>query len=227
MNIVRPPLIELRQYVLAPGRRERMVELFDTHFAEAQDALGLPILGQFRPVGNPDGLVWIRGFPDMASRPDLLGRFYGGDVWSEWGPEAIGYVVGFNNVQLLRVAAPEAGVTVDLDARPALGNTAARGVVVATSYRLAQAPEEMLLQLCNEAARADGGRLLGFYVSDATPNNFPTLPIREREHLFTWFAAYNEYKAIPTPDVAVALSRHFVAPPERLILEPTSRSLLP
>ena len=39
------------------------------------------IIGQFRDLDNPDRFVWLRGFPDMATRAQVLQAFYGGPVW--------------------------------------------------------------------------------------------------------------------------------------------------
>jgi hypothetical protein len=227
MRRVRPPLIELRQYVIAPGRRDRMIELFDTYFAAAQDALGLPILGQFRAVGDADRLVWLRGFDDMATRPERLGAFYGGPVWTEFGPEAIGYVAGYDNVQLLREAAPGQGIEADLDARPPLDAASPAGVVVATTYRLRHSPTDDVVRLCGAILAAQPGlRRLGLYVSEPSANNFPALPIREGEHLLTWLATPLDPEADPPWPDESSLAPLLDGPPERLVLEPTARSVL-
>ena len=59
------PVIELRQYTLKPGQRDVLIDLFDRHFVESQEAAGMTIVGQFRDRRRPDRFVWIRGFPDM------------------------------------------------------------------------------------------------------------------------------------------------------------------
>src|SRR4051812_35757026 len=63
-------VIELRQYTLHPGKRDVLVELFDREFIEPQEALGMRVIGQFRDLDHPDRFVWLRGFKDMASRPN-------------------------------------------------------------------------------------------------------------------------------------------------------------
>jgi hypothetical protein len=227
MPEVKPPIIEFRQYVITPGHRGRMVELFDTHFAETQDALGLPILGHFRAADDHDRLVWLRGFPDMASRPDRLGAFYGGPVWAEFGPEAIALVAGYDNVQLLHEATPGSGIAAEPHLRPPPGAALGTGAVVATTYRLANpANAAFIAQVQALLHSLPAGALLGSYVGDPTPNNFPALPIREGEHLYTWFA---RCAAAETDRIALDETgfRHlFAAPPERLVLLPAARSIL-
>jgi len=77
-----PPLVELRQYTLRPGRRDELIELFAREFSSAHEVAGASVLGYFRDLDDPDRFVWLRGFADDASRPDALGRFYGGDLWA-------------------------------------------------------------------------------------------------------------------------------------------------
>src|SRR5687767_8691250 len=74
-------VIELRQYTLHPGRRDRLIELFEREFIEPQEVLGMRVLGTFRDIDDPDRFVWLRGFDGMASRGEALPAFYGGPVW--------------------------------------------------------------------------------------------------------------------------------------------------
>ena len=79
-------VLELRQYTLHPGARDTLVDLFDAHFVESQEALGMRVFGQFRDTGNADRFVWIRGFEDMESRRKALDAFYTGPVWVQHLP---------------------------------------------------------------------------------------------------------------------------------------------
>ncbi|TGV64810.1 NIPSNAP family protein, partial [Mesorhizobium sp. M00.F.Ca.ET.158.01.1.1] len=67
------PIVELRQYSLKPGRRETLIEIFDTEFIESQEDAGMTIIGQFRDLDRPDMFVWMRGFDSMDARKDALG----------------------------------------------------------------------------------------------------------------------------------------------------------
>jgi hypothetical protein len=78
-----------------------------------------------------------------------------------------------------------------------------------------------------------GSAILALFVTEATPNNFPTLPVRENENVFAWFAGF--------PDATTELRRGsdgsslqlagadlpgLTRPPQTLRLTPTARSLL-
>ncbi|MGH7566210.1 MAG: NIPSNAP family protein, partial [Gemmatimonadota bacterium] len=71
------PVVELRQYTLRPGQRETLIEVFDRHLVEPQEALGMTVIGQFRDGQRPDRFVWLRGFADMESRHRALEALYG------------------------------------------------------------------------------------------------------------------------------------------------------
>jgi hypothetical protein len=68
-------VLELRQYTLKPGERDVLIALFDRHFIESQEAVGMTIVGQFRDRRRSDRFVWIRGFSDMQNRHAALEQF--------------------------------------------------------------------------------------------------------------------------------------------------------
>src|ERR1051325_11593894 len=71
-------ILELSQYTLHPGKRDTLIDLFDRAFVDPQEDAGMPVLGQFRDLDDPDRFVWLRGFPDHASRAARLDAFYSG-----------------------------------------------------------------------------------------------------------------------------------------------------
>jgi hypothetical protein len=76
-------IVELRDYTLDPGQRDRLIDVFDREFVESLEALGMAVLGQFRDLDRSGHFVWLRGFRDMPSRAAGLANFYGGPVWMQ------------------------------------------------------------------------------------------------------------------------------------------------
>jgi hypothetical protein len=97
-----PPVVELRQYTLRPGRRDELVELFEAELLEPQEQAGMQVLGTFRDLDRPDRFVWLRGFPDMAARARSLAAFYGGPVWARHRDAANATMLDSDDVLLLR-----------------------------------------------------------------------------------------------------------------------------
>src|SRR5436305_1993565 len=134
MNDQGCPIIELRQYTLRRGQRDVLISLFDREFVETQEAVGMAILGQFRDLDNLDRFVWLRGFRDMPSRAEALGRFYGGPVWKAHGKQANATMVDSDNVLLLRPTTAHSGFPAA--ARPPVGSTTPpSSLILATLYQ--------------------------------------------------------------------------------------------
>ncbi len=94
-------VVELRQYLLKPGRTDDLIEVFDRELVETQEACGMRVIGQFRDLDRPDWFVWLRGFADMESRKQALTDFYDGPVWKEHGPAAVDTMIDSDDVLLL------------------------------------------------------------------------------------------------------------------------------
>jgi hypothetical protein len=75
------PILELRNYLLAPGRSRDFMRYFEEQFLDSQRDQGIEPLGQFELVGEPDRFVWIRAFEDRPARLRGLTAFYGGPFW--------------------------------------------------------------------------------------------------------------------------------------------------
>src|SRR5215471_6117347 len=95
-------VVELRQYTLHDGARERLVRLFENEFIESQQALGIRVIGPFHDLEDPNRFVWLRGFPDMNERRRMLSAFYEGSIWLAHRDAANGTMIDSDNVLLLR-----------------------------------------------------------------------------------------------------------------------------
>jgi hypothetical protein len=223
------PVIELRQYTVKPGQRDVLIDLFDRHFVESQEALGMTLVGQFRDRRRPDRFVWIRGFPDMASRHQALERFYGGPVWAAHRSAANATMVDVSDVLLLRPVRSDSAFSLELD--PIVSETQSRAApraVLAGVYTLAKPADDSLVsQFEREVAprlRTRGVTVRGVFVTLNEPNTFNRLPVRDGEHVLVWVGTMN--KPSENPDAIAADSILAGHVPSILDLEPSSRSLL-
>jgi NIPSNAP len=234
-------VVELRQYTLRPGRRDVLIELFDTAFVESQEAVGMAVLGQFRDLDDPDRFVWLRGFPGMDARADSLAEFYGGPVWREHAKAANATMIDVDNVLLLRPYPQGSAIVHDPDGRPATGSSAGPPrLVVATIYPLgdddAGSFPGFFAREVEPLLAGAGIAVSSCFVTARSPNNFPALPVRENEYVFAWLARYPDpetharlthaLESTPawTTTVAPMLDESLANPPEILRLTPTARS---
>jgi hypothetical protein len=219
-------VIELRNYVLLPGSRERFIDFFETNFMESQNALGAYILGEFRLKGEPDHFFWIRGFKDMAARSRFLPAFYHGPVWKEHRKVANGMLVNNDNVHLLRPLKPFNS-----------SELAHKGIVV-VDYYIANHKLDKLISLFTDSlmplqhkAGIDHSTL---WVSELSENDFPALPVFQDKNLLVSITLYkneHEYRsrmrrlqAMILPGLRADL-QDAITTRQTLIIYPSAKSL--
>jgi hypothetical protein len=229
-------VVELRQYKIVEGKRDAFVALFEREFVESQEAVGARLIGQFRDLGDLNRFVWIRGFPDMASRGTSLTDFYTGATWQARRSEANAMIDDNDNVLLLRPAGPGSGFAGPAEPRPPVGAPESKSLVVATIYYLWKDPAEGFSAFFETELRpklkAAGLPVLAAYVREPSPNTFPRLPVREGEKVLVWFtrvgsaAVYEQALGRLDEDARRRLDAAIERPPQVLNLAPTARSQL-
>lgn len=232
-------VVELRQYKIFAGKRDQMISVFDGKLIEGQEDVGMRLLGQFRDLGDPNRFTWMREFSNMEARGKALTDFYTGPVWKAHRGEANPLLEDNDNVLLLRPITPKHTIKVPPASERAElgGKITTNSVIVATIYYLWKDPAEGFTQffttkLAPELTAA-GLPVLGGYVTETTPNNFPALPVRQHEKVFVWFTRTQDaasYDRLQTKLDGTETGRELKDYQERaaqvLRLAPTSRSLL-
>jgi hypothetical protein len=229
-------VVELRQYTLKPGQRDTLIEIFDRELVESQEATGMRILGQFRDLDRPDHFVWLRSFPDLATRHAALTAFYGGPVWNEHGRAAAATMLDSDDVLLLR---PTAAPGIPPADTPRPGGPAR--MIAVTVFPLPTADDRPLRAVLDETdplLPSAGREYLAEFVTEPAANTYPALPVREGEHVvvrvhaFDSAEAHRAYQATLradprwTGDIATRLHALHTAGIQRLRLAPTARSQL-
>jgi hypothetical protein len=73
----------MRTYRIKPGRRAEFLEVFTSRSIPAHREIGMPIVGPFVSVEDPDVFFFMRIFPDPAARDAMKSAFYDGPLWKE------------------------------------------------------------------------------------------------------------------------------------------------
>jgi len=243
MTSVRYRIVELRQYTLHPGRRDDLIGLFERELIEPQERAGMAVVGQFRDLDDPDRFVWLRGFPDMESRAEALGRFYHGPVWKEHRAEANATMIDSDNVLLLRPAGMRSGFPAPGLSRPPAGHSARPPSLVTATLCYRDRPFDpaftaFYLSQVAPVMSQTGAAPLACLQTEHAENTFPALPVRTGENVFVWFSRFADSAGLGAHRDALARCRHWhteVRPellavltgePQQLTLAPTPRSLL-
>ncbi|MER8439695.1 NIPSNAP family protein [Mesorhizobium sp. M1312] len=242
------PVVELRQYTLKPGRRDTLIDIFDGHLIEGQEAADMTIIGQFRDLDRPDIFVWMRGFDGMVARKDALAAFYGGPVWAAYRDAANATMISSDDVLLLKPAWPGAGFDLSNSQRAALPghekpsryNRLSDIVVIKIHHLRPGAEADFVNRFETDAIpvlAALGARPLAAFVTEHAENSFPRLPVRSGENVFISLTAFDSADAHARHEAALARSPEWQAfereaqsrlarSTETLRLSPTLQSLL-
>jgi hypothetical protein len=233
-----PPdtVLELRQYTLHGGKRDTLIAMFEEIFQQPLNDDGVHVIGTFRDLDDPDRFVWLRGFRDMATRPQVLSAFYDGPVWKSKASAANPTMLDSDNVLLLKPASANDGFSASS------GSAGKDAIVGASIYYLGGVDAQAFAAFFDRSMRPRieelGAKPIARLVSEEAPNNFPRLPVREHERVFIWFARW------PNVDAESAFASRFAAlsgwrdgapeailpalmrKPERLRLAPCAKSEL-
>ena len=224
-------MIELRQYTLKPGQRDVLIDIFERHLIEAQEAAGASIIGQFRDLDAPDRFVWLRGFRDMPSRKLALEAFYGSKVWARHRAAVNDILLDHENVLLLRPARPGSGFEVDRRYDRVRGGR--ESLVAATICPFDAHTPSHLLRFVEKELPSKltevGATVLATLVTEPGENNYPRLAIREGESVLVLFARFPDRESHRLHVVELKLWPEWrIAAPwsQVLRLSPSSRSRL-
>jgi hypothetical protein len=227
-------VVELRQYTLAPGRRDELIDLFEAEFVEGQERCGIHVIGTFRDLDDGQRFVWIRSFPDMGQRAESLADFYGGPVWRRHREAANATMLDSDNVLLLREAWEGGGFS-DLPERgpgEAEPGTVQVGIVPLVEP-ISEAAVRYFTAEVAPQLQASGATLFACLVSEHAINTFPALPVREDENVLVWCAGFSSPAAhrralTARPDLDRVTSEwpSAAGAPELLNLAPTRGSQL-
>jgi hypothetical protein len=216
-------VIELRNYLLKAGARERFSNYFEDHFIESQNVLRGFVLGQFRIKSDDDRFFWIRGFEDMQTRLTFLRRFYEqGEVWKQFGSGANEMMLDSDNVYLLKPLRSES-FGYDEFAK-------GKGIIVIESYFVKPKHRDELADLfeANHTAHLKSKPIL--CVSEMSENDFPRLPVMQDENLLiaiTVFPDESDYQLHlrQSTDLKARMQK-LITSENALILYPTAKSFM-
>jgi len=188
-------VIELRDYVLKPGQRERFTKYFEAHFTQSQVDLGGYPLNWFKVDGAPDNFLWIRGFADMASRSKFLPAFYYGPVWKQYGAEANTMLANNDNVYLLKPFTLNNGT---LETGTPMNSNLLKtnkGIAVVDFYIANTKLDKLKTAFAKyylPAFKAAGIENYTLWESELGKNDFPRLPVFQDSNLLVVITFYKD-----------------------------------
>jgi hypothetical protein len=187
-------VLELRNYILKPGKRDDFINYFEQHFITSQNILGGYVLGQFRVKGADNRFLWFRGFNDMESRSIYLPEFYRKSlVWKKYKTGANDLIDDNDDVHLLKPLDNARGLNEGINSDDFAGH---RGIVVVDYYAANNGRLDSLISLYrNKFApylQTIGINNTRLWVSELAPNDFPSLPVIQDKNLLVVITFYKD-----------------------------------
>ena len=202
-------IVDVRDYRLAPGARDALIERCETLLFPEQERLGATFLGVFRDADDPDRFVFLRAMPDLPTRARVLTAFYSdGAMWAANRDEVNTWLVDSDDVLLVRPVS-------ELHAPATFASVVGMYTHVGRSP-LTNAGSAALEGAVASAIAEAGGRPLVTFATDPAPNNYPRHPIREGEHGLVWFATFAADRYRPLALASVAQRRLLPSKTSRL-----------
>jgi hypothetical protein len=190
-------VLELRNYILKPGKRDAFINYFEQHFITPQNILGGFVLGQFRVKDADNRFLWFRGFSDMASRSVYLPEFYRKSlVWQKYKAGANELIDDNDDVHLLR---PVNDISSSSQQNSGINTNAFakhKGIVVVEYYTANEGGLDTLISFYQSKYKpylqAKGINNSTLWVSELTPNDFPSLPVIQDKNLLVAITFYKD-----------------------------------
>lgn len=190
-------VLELRNYIMKPGKRDEFIKYFEQHFVTSQNILGGYILGQFRVKDADNRFLWFRGFNDMSTRSAYLPEFYRKSlVWKKFKSGANELIDDNDDVHLLRPL-NDIGSTGEqskgVNTNPFAGH---KGIVVVDYYTANEGQLDPLISLYKGKftpyLQSIGVTNSTLWVSELSTNDYPSLPVIQDKNLLVAITFYRD-----------------------------------
>lgn len=188
-------VLELRNYLLKPGKRDSFINYFEENFIESQNSLGGYVIGQYRVKCADDNFVWMRGFDSMESRSKYLPAFYKSEYWQERRTRANDLINNNDNVYLLKpLSMTDESINTSINSNK-FGKE--KGLTV-VEYYIANGKLYQLIPFFKNSympfLKKNGIIDFTVWVSETKENDFPILPVFQDKNLLVTLSHFENEK---------------------------------
>lgn len=186
-------VIELRNYLMKEGTRDRFIEYYESNLVQPQSNLKGYTVGGYRVKDEENRFCWIRGFENMKSRSSFLPAFYYSDEWKKHRTTANSMLANNDNVYLLRPLKMQGDELVPADEIKAAQLLPDGGITVVDFY-IANTKLNVLKELFAKEYLplydSCGVNNFSLWVSEEEVNDFPQLPVFQDKNLLVQISFY-------------------------------------
>ncbi|HEX9512796.1 MAG TPA: NIPSNAP family protein [Puia sp.] len=188
-------VLELRNYVIKPGNRDRFIDFFEGNLITPQVELnGYPI-GQYRIKGQENNFCWLRGFESMRSRSAFLPAFYYGPDWKKYRETANEMLANNDNIYLLRPVVLQNDSLVPAQFIKSSGLRPGNHIAVVELYTANNKLDQLMMYFAKgylPALKEVGVDKYSLWISEFGENDFPGLPVFQDKNLLVMITYYKD-----------------------------------
>ncbi|MEO8770708.1 MAG: NIPSNAP family protein [Ferruginibacter sp.] len=187
-------VIELRNYIIKNGQRDRFIDYYEQNLMLPQNELNGFTLGQYKIKYAENNFFFIRGFHNMDSRNKFLNDFYLGPSWKQHRNLVNPMIVNNDHVHLLKpLPINNPGNTVEAFNSNWFGKK--KGIAV-IDYFIANQKRDKLIDFMQTTYISNlknaGIKDISFWISESSPNEFTTLPVFQDKNLLVSIHFYKD-----------------------------------
>lgn len=190
--------IELRNYTLLEGMRDKFSAYMDRMIIPKQGELGGYLMNAFSLNNANDHYVWIRGFENMQTRSKFMKDFYYSDYWKQTAAECNSMLVDAYDVHLLK---PLVIVGQAIDSTEGIKLGALKkpeGVTVATYYVTRNKRNDLIRLMASDyldVLRKSGADVLTLLISETQENDYTRQHVYQDHNLLVILTHYRDQRA--------------------------------
>lgn len=189
-------IIELRNYLLKEGKRDKFIEYFEQNLVTAQAEQGGFPIGQYRIENEPDRCCWVRAFANMQTRSRFLPSFYYGNHWKKHRSIINETIVNSDRVHLLHSLILQNDTLVPASIDPASLHSFGRIAVI--DFYTANTRQNQLKQFFAKKyipfLHSCDIRDFTVWESELSENDFPRLPVFQDKDLLVIISFFKDEK---------------------------------
>lgn len=213
-------VIELRNYTVVKGQRERFQQFMERVIIPKQESQAGYVLQQYNLEGSDTSYVWIRGFHDMTSRSQFLKDFYSSDYWKQHRDETNSMLTNIEYIYLLK---PLFVVGTKIDSTSGISRSQwvrKKGIAVIDFYPTRGKRQPLIDLFIKEylpAQKKSGTEDYQLWISEMGDNDFWLPSIQEPNLLvnirfFKDDAAFRKAQAVMDADLALTTNMKDLSP---------------
>lgn len=193
-------VLELRNYVIAEGGRDKFIDSFKTRIENFQNSKGAFVLGLYSVKDAMNNFFWFRGYENMVARQKAMEEIYSSRYWSTVSGMTQAFVINYHNVHLLKPFDINTGdSTSGIDAtwfdKP-------KGVAVLDFYT-GNGTRALVIDYVRKTyyplLMSAGIRDISYWIAEDQPNNYPQHPVFQDQNLLvsiSFFKNEIEYRSV-------------------------------